>query len=122
MHRSFASGKPEAIEAVATIADSLGAPHAAPYSFGLCQRYVDDLVKVTDDELRWAMKLLFEDAKLAVEPAGAAAAAALFGPLADRLAGRRVGRAFASHLAASPEGQKPPRWTSRTRDRARRRE
>ena len=30
MHRSFASGRPEAIEAVRTIADSLGAPHAAP--------------------------------------------------------------------------------------------
>src|SRR5712671_5295054 len=33
MHRSFASGKPEGIDKVRTIADSLGAPHAAPYSF-----------------------------------------------------------------------------------------
>ncbi|MFL5407704.1 MAG: threonine/serine dehydratase, partial [Myxococcales bacterium] len=43
MHRSFASGKPEGIDKVRTIADSLGAPHAAPYSFGLCRKYVDDL-------------------------------------------------------------------------------
>ena len=30
MHRSFAAGSPQAIDAVRTIADSLGAPHAAP--------------------------------------------------------------------------------------------
>ena len=34
MHRSFAAGSPQAIDAVRTIADSLGAPYAAPYSFG----------------------------------------------------------------------------------------
>ena len=91
MHRSFASGQPASIERVQTIADSLGAPHAAPYSFALCRRYVDALVQVDDDALRGAMALLFAEVKLAVEPAGAAATAALLGPLADRLAGRRVG-------------------------------
>ena len=91
MHRSFASGKPESIDAVRTIADSLGAPHAEPYSFGLCRRYVDELAMIEDDEIRRAMLLLFEEGKLAVEPAGAAALAALCGPLSDRLRGRRVG-------------------------------
>jgi len=91
MHRSFAAGTPQAIDRVRTIADSLGAPHAAPYSFGLCRRFVDELVKVDDDALRSAMALLFREAKLAVEPAGAAATAALLGPLRERLAGRRVG-------------------------------
>ena len=90
MRRSFAAGSPQAIEQVATIADSLGAPHAAPYSFGLCRRYVDDLVLVSDDALRRAMRLLFASAKLAVEPAGAAATAALLGPLRERLSDRRV--------------------------------
>src|SRR5262249_12733415 len=79
--RSFPAGSPQTIEAVRTIADSLGAPHAAPYSFGLCRRFVDELVLVDDDALRRAMLLLFSSAKLAVEPAGAAAAAALCGPL-----------------------------------------
>ena len=37
------------------------------------------------------MLLMFEEGKLAVEPAGAAALAALCGPLSDRLRGRRVG-------------------------------
>lgn len=108
MHRSFASGKPETIDAVRTIADSLGAPHAAPYSFSLCQRFVDGLVKVDDDALRRGMGLLFSAMKLAVEPAGAAATAALSGPLRATLEGKRVGvivcgtnidaATFATHL------------------------
>jgi threonine dehydratase len=111
MRRSFAAGSPQAIDKVETIADSLGAPHAAPYSFDLCRRYVDDLVLVNDAELRRAMRLLFASAKLAVEPAGAAATAALLGPLAGRLDGKRVGvivcganidsATFAAHLAAA---------------------
>ena len=90
MHRSFAAGSPQAIERVRTIADSLGAPFAQPYSFGLCRRYVDELVKIDDEAMRRAMGLLFAEMKLAVEPAGAAATAALLGPLAERLRGRRT--------------------------------
>jgi threonine dehydratase len=91
MARSFAAGSPQAIDRVRTIADSLGAPYALPYSFALCRAYVDDLVLVDDDALRRAMGLLYADMKLAVEPAGAAATAALLGPLASRLAGKQVG-------------------------------
>ncbi len=90
MHRSFDAGEPASIDAVRTIADSLGAPHAAPYSFEMCRRFLDDLVMVDDDDLRRNMARMFADAKLAVEPAGAAAAAAMFGPLRDRLVGKRV--------------------------------
>lgn len=90
MHRSFRSGRPEGIDKVRTIADSLGAPHAAPYSFALCRSFVDELVLVDDDQLRAAMKLIFRGAKLAVEPAGAAATAALCGPLREKLAGSNV--------------------------------
>ena len=90
MHRSFAAGSPQKIERVATIADSLGAPYALPWSFALCRRFVDELVKVTDAELCRALALLFADQKLAVEPAGAAATAALL-QLGPRLAGQRIG-------------------------------
>jgi threonine dehydratase len=90
MHRSFAAGSPQAIDAVRTIADSLGAPFAAPFSFALCRANVDALVKVSDDQLRDAMRLLFSSAKLAVEPAAAASTAALLGPLRERLGGKRV--------------------------------
>ncbi len=91
MHRSFAAGSPQAIDQVRTIADSLGAPHAAPFSFALCRRYIDELVKVSDLDLRRAMGLLFRELKLAVEPAGAATTAAALGPLAAQLQGKKVG-------------------------------
>jgi len=46
---------------------------------------------IDDDEIRRAMLLMFEEGKLALEPAGAAAMAALCGALSDRLRGRSVG-------------------------------
>ena len=111
MHRSFAAGSPQSIDAVRTIADSLGAPRCEPYSFALNRRFVDEVVLVSDDQIREGMRLLFRAAKLAVEPAGAAALAALMFPLRARLAGRRVGvvvcggnidhASFASLLAQS---------------------
>jgi threonine dehydratase len=47
-------------------------------------------VLVSDAEIRDAMRVLLRVAKLAVEPAGAAAMAALLHPLRERLAGTRV--------------------------------
>jgi threonine dehydratase len=90
MHRSFATGEPQGIDRVATIADSLGAPYALPYSFGLCQENVDELAMVDDMQLRKAMGLLYEKQKIAVEPACAATTAALVGPLRKKLQGKTV--------------------------------
>lgn len=91
MRQSLAQGSPVTLDRVSTIADSLGAPMALPVSFGLCERYLDDVVLVTDDALRHSMRQLFEILGIAVEPACAASLAAANGPLADRLAGKRVG-------------------------------
>lgn len=90
MQLSFAAGEPRRIDKVRTIADSLGAPYALPYSFGLCRANVDRIVEVDDMELRRSMGFLFQRMKIAVEPACAASTAALRGPLRDELAGRRV--------------------------------
>jgi len=90
MHRSFASGEPQSIERVATIADSLGAPFAMPYSYALTRQNVDRLTLVGDEALRRTMGFLFQSMKLAVEPACAATTAALLGPLRESLAGKRV--------------------------------
>ena len=90
MSRSIASGKPERLTSVNTIADSLGAPYAMPYSFELCRDNVDDIVRVPDEALSDAMQTLFYNMKIAVEPACAASTAALLGPLRERLAGLRV--------------------------------
>jgi threonine dehydratase len=90
MRRSLEAGEPRSIEKVGTIADSLGAPYALPYSFGLCQENVDALTIVDDIGLRKAMGLLFEKLKIAVEPACAATTAALVGPLRESLQGKTV--------------------------------
>jgi threonine dehydratase len=90
MHRSFASGQPESIDAVHTIADSLGAPFAMPYSFALTRDNVDRLAMIKDDELRRAMGWLYREMQLAVEPACAATTAALLGPLRDSMRDKHV--------------------------------
>ena len=90
MRLSFDAGEPRGIDRVRTIADSLGAPYAMPYSFGLCRDNVDRLVEVDDLALRKGMGFLFQRMKFAVEPACAASTATLIGPLREQLAGRRV--------------------------------
>lgn len=91
MYRSFKENSPQSLDKVRTIADSLGAPRCEPYSFALNRRFVDEVVLVTDDQIRDGMLLLFRSAKLVVEPAGAAATAALMYPLRSRLEGKSVG-------------------------------
>lgn len=90
MHRSLRAGEPVALEKVDTIADSLGAPFAMPYSFALCEKNVDRMAMLSDKNLSDTMGLLYHRMKVAVEPACAASAAALLGPLRDSLAGQRV--------------------------------
>ena len=111
MRRSLAQGAPLESVDVSTIADSLGAPMHLPYSFGIVRRLVDEVITVPDEALQDAMLTSFSRLKLAVEPAGAAALAALAGPLRARLEGRAVGlivcganidaAGFAGHLAAA---------------------
>jgi threonine dehydratase len=90
MYRSFLASAPVRLDKVQTIADSLGAPYALPYSYSLCKASVKEIVLVTDEELQHAMGSLFRELRIAVEPACAASTAALLGPLADTLRGRRV--------------------------------
>jgi threonine dehydratase len=91
MYRSFQAGSPQSIETIDTIADSLGSPYAMPISYALCRASLEEIVRIEDAEMIAAMRFLFQHARLAVEPAGAAATAALLGPLRVRLAGLKVG-------------------------------
>lgn len=91
MSASFAANEPVTIPKVATIADSLGAPMALPYSYGITRANVDEIVIISDDEMKRAMVILYDALKLSCEPACASSTAALIGPLAKKLAGKRVG-------------------------------
>ena len=90
MHRSFASGRAENIGKPDTIADSLAPPMTEPIPFGLCKAHIDRLALVTDAEIVAAMRLIFRELKLAVEPACAVSTAALT-QLAGELSGKHVG-------------------------------
>ena len=60
-----------------TIADGLAAPMAGQRNFEIVQRYVDDIVLVSDEEIIYAMQMLLTRCKLLAEGAGAAATAAV---------------------------------------------
>jgi threonine dehydratase len=73
-YRSLASGKIEPAAATDTMADGLRAT-LCPLTFSiLCER-VDEVSLVTEEEIVQAMLLLWERAKVVVEPSGAVAAA-----------------------------------------------
>jgi len=95
MTRSLEVGVPTRLDQIATIADSLGSPYALPYSFGLVQAHVDEMLRIDDDTIRSSMRLIFDHFKMAVEPACAAAAAAvLMCGLKERFQGKRIGILF----------------------------
>jgi len=60
-----------------SIADGLGAPFVGEGTLAVCHELVDEVVLVSDVEIEEAFRFLYTRAKLACEPAGAAATAAL---------------------------------------------
>ncbi|WP_439155638.1 threonine ammonia-lyase [Yoonia sp.] len=91
MSQSFQAGRPMRLDSVDTIADSLGAPFAMPYSFGVAKAHVDRIVRISDAEMLRAMDHYQNILRITAEPACAASLAAILGPLAADLAGRHVG-------------------------------
>ena len=70
-----------------TIADALTAPFAGNLPIEICGVLGVEVVLVSEDEIREAFRFLYERAKLAAEPGGAAAVAAV---LAGKVEGERV--------------------------------
>jgi threonine dehydratase len=60
-----------------SIADGLNAPHAGRAAIAIAHEHVDEVVLVSEEEIEDGFRFLYERAKLACEPAGAAAVAAL---------------------------------------------
>src|SRR5919201_2399287 len=76
LHESLAAGKPVPVSP-RSIAAGLGAPFAGEHCLAVCRERVDGVVLLTEDEIEEGMRFCYARAKLAVEPAGAAAVAAL---------------------------------------------
>lgn len=92
MRKSLDAGRPLRLDKIDTIADGLTAPMAGDLTFPIVRDCVDDVVLVSDAEIRAAMRDLLSSAKLVVEPAGAAALAAV---TAGRIGARRGSRVVA---------------------------
>jgi len=98
MIQSLKKGEAVTLDHVDTVADGLGAPMAGDLNYEIVKRHVEDVVLVSDTEIRHAMALILARAKLLVEPAGAAAVAALLagkiplskGPVVAVLSGGNV--------------------------------
>jgi threonine dehydratase len=74
---SLTSGEPVALESMATIADGIAVGCPGELTYSLVKEYIDEVLTVSDDALARALLLCLERAKLVVEPAGAAAVAAV---------------------------------------------
>lgn len=73
---SLESGKIECLDSVSTIADGIKVKEPGVNTFDFCQKYVDEIVTVTDDEISSAILALIEQHKLISEGAGAVSVAA----------------------------------------------
>lgn len=76
MLRSIADGKIEKLDAVSTIADGIAVKEPGDVTFEMCQKYVDGIVSVSEDEIAAAILALIEQQKLIAEGAGAVSVAA----------------------------------------------
>jgi threonine dehydratase len=75
--RSLAAGRPVTLDRTTTIADGLAAPFAGEHTLRHIRQLVDDIVLVDDDDIVAGLRLIMRRCKLAAEPSGAAALAAL---------------------------------------------
>ena len=77
MQQSLSHDKIECLPGVSTIADGIAVKEPGEHTFAYCQKYVDDIVTVTDDEISTAILTMIESQKLIAEGAGAVALAAV---------------------------------------------
>ncbi|MGH2923192.1 MAG: threonine ammonia-lyase [Solirubrobacterales bacterium] len=74
---SLEQGEPVAVPASVTVADGIAVKRPGEITLPLIERWLDDVVVVTEDEVGDAMAELLAEAKLVVEGAGAVGLAAL---------------------------------------------
>jgi threonine dehydratase len=73
-----------------SVADGLGAPFAGAWTLAMCRRYLDDIVLLDDPTILAGMRFAIERTKQVLEPAGAAALAALLAGRIPIREGERV--------------------------------
>jgi threonine dehydratase len=76
-HLSMRAGRRVEIPPPKTLADGLRVTCPGELTFPILQRLAEDILLVSDEEIRATMRFLLERMKILVEPSGAAAAAAV---------------------------------------------
>jgi len=89
--KAMAAGRPVDAEAGGIAADSLAPRRVGQLMFPLAQNYVSATVLVEDDAIRDAQRALWQNLRIAAEPGGAAAFAALLSRRYIPTPGERVG-------------------------------
>ncbi len=77
MYNSIKDKKIERLSSVSTIADGIAVKEPGANTFQYVQKYVDEIVTVSDDEIATAILTLIEQQKLITEGAGAVSVAAV---------------------------------------------
>ena len=90
MEQSIADGEIETLDGVNTIADGIAVKTPGNLTYDLCQKYVDGIVTVTDDEIALAILTLLEQQKLIAEGAGAVPVAAVMNGKIPDIDGKNV--------------------------------
>ena len=91
MRESVKAGRVVELAEVRTIAGTLAPRAVGPNTLSIASKLVSEIVLVTDDEMRSAMRRLWDDLRILVEPAGAAAVAALLSGKVPVAGARSVG-------------------------------
>jgi len=77
MYRSLAVGRRIHLEHVGIFADGVAVREVGERTFAIVRQAVDEVLRVTNDEMCAAIKDIFDDTRTVMEPAGALAAAGL---------------------------------------------
>jgi threonine dehydratase len=91
LHAALEAGRPVDVDVHSVAADSLGARNTGHLVYSVCRTAVDHVALVTDQAIREAQALLWRDWRVATEPGGAAALAALVSGAYRPQSGERVG-------------------------------
>jgi len=83
VQQSLRKGEIVHIDVPRTIADGLQTQAPGDLTFPMMREHVKDVVTVTDDQLREAMRFAFERMKIVIEPSGAAPLAAIMSGAID---------------------------------------
>jgi threonine dehydratase len=115
MHASIRAGQPVEVAEVSSLADSLGGGIGLQnrLTFPICRDFLDDVVLVSEEEIRHAMQVLFFEDRMVAEGASVVGLAATLagklprfdGPVGTVITGRNLDMAIFSRIMAGQDVQ-----------------